>query len=111
MISPADLKEPLEVLFWQEATCYRTDDYIEMMKLHPCLDATMSAHHVEVKKAASEPDANDHLIGIADDAGPAVDPISSSSIDQQPKPQGLIKEQWRDVMCEWAYNCKLEMWS
>jgi hypothetical protein len=83
---PDDLSERLEVLFWQEITCYRTDDYLRAFHSTPLHDRPPTNR---AKTTAIEGGAP---FGIAGE--------TASSGEQ-------IKQHWRDVICEWAYNRKL----
>ena len=85
--APVDLKERLEVLFWQEMASYRTHDYIgafqrrEMINLSPPSNIPSSRYPTQDASA----------FGLEGDWS-----------------QGeQIKEHWREIICEWAYNCEL----
>ncbi len=82
MISPIDLHEKLQVLFWQETTFYRTADYLD----------------VKVPTFV-----NTAAVDTAMDSSGAADPIPQEGIQQHRYCMGT---HWREVMCEWAYNCK-----
>ena len=83
---PVDLRERMEVLFWQETTSYKTVDYLSSFRKNlQQPDRAPTNIQATTKTAIS--------FGIEDDI--------ASSGDQ-------IKEHWRDIICEWAYNCKFE---
>jgi Cyclin, N-terminal domain/Cyclin, C-terminal domain len=84
---PVDLRERLEVLFWQEITSYRTNDYLRAFHITPLDDR----HPTNPERGAATIEASASF-GIADEA------ISSGE---------QIKQHWRDVICEWAFNRKL----
>ena len=78
----------MEVLFWQEMSSYKTTDYltpfrIGMEEAAGGIAAPSNSPTVATKTGA--------CFGIQDD--------TTSSGEQ-------IKEHWRDIICEWAYNCK-----
>lgn len=89
MMAPVDLKERLEVLLWQEMSSYLTHDYIgtfqrkERMNLPPVSNVPTSRYPTQDASA----------FGLAGEW---------SSGEQ-------IKEHWREIICEWAYNCKLPL--
>ena len=77
----------MEVLFWQEMTAYKTVDYLSAFRknLQQPGGAPYNMQPTTTKTSIS--------FGIEDDI--------ASSGEQ-------IKEHWRDIICEWAYNCKCE---
>lgn len=66
--APIDLRERLDVLFYQEATSYKTEDYLRI------------AEAAAAKAAVDE--------------------------DGQTQKGETMTSYWREVICEWAYNCK-----
>jgi len=77
---PVDLRERLEVLFWQEMTGYQTHDYLAAFQASAGSPSLGSNHSAK------------------DQMG---EEVTSSS-----PPGEQIKEHWREIICEWAYNCK-----
>ena len=76
----------MEVLFWQEMTSYRTTDYL-------------GAFRKGIEGRADE--------GIAASNAPATKTCTAFGIENDATSSGeRITEHWRDIICEWAYNCK-----
>ena len=84
---PVDLRERLEVLFWQEITSYRTDDYLGAFR------------RSQVEVLANPPATNNEERVVFTGSSTAFG-IGDDAAGEQ------IKEHWRDVICEWAYNRK-----
>lgn len=82
---PVDLRERMEVLFWQEMTSYKTEDYLSAFRKNLQDPRSCAPNFQPATKTSAS-------FGIEDDI--------ASSGEQ-------IKEHWRDVICEWAYNRKL----
>ena len=85
MTAPSDLKERLEVLFWQEMTSYATHDYIGAFQ----------------RRGILPPPSN-----FPTSRSPTQD-ASAFGLEGDWTPGELIKEHWREIICEWAYNCTL----
>ena len=82
---PVDLRERMEVLFWQEMSSYKTEDYLAMFYTQrgtPNLKFS-DVHHYT---------AGDEANGALGSGGP----------------METIKEHWREIICEWAYNCEYQ---
>lgn len=72
----------MEVLFWQEMTSYKTEDYLSSFRKGLQAIGGVALNRPTATKSGIS-------FGIEDDV--------TSSGDQ-------IKEHWRDIICEWAYN-------
>lgn len=85
--APIDLKERLEVLFWQEMSSYKTHDYI-------------GAFQRRQMSSFSPPST------VPSSRYPTQD-ASAFGLEGEWTEGEQIKEHWREIICEWAYNCKL----
>jgi len=76
-----DLRERLEVMFEQENEAYSTRDYI-----NPFLGIIPKLPPTNLSKIVTQ---GPSAFGLADD-----DTFGEK-----------IKEHWREIICEWGYNC------
>lgn len=83
---PVDLRERMEVLFWQEMTSYKTEDYLSVFYSQSATEGS-----TDIYLSAAIDAKNTKITGVDDDFRGAKE---------------AIKEHWREIICEWAYNCK-----
>ncbi|CAB9515480.1 diatom-specific cyclin [Seminavis robusta] len=93
---PVDLRERMEVLFWQETTSYKVDDYLSAFRNTRQGEANVVGATTNGQNESSSTTTTTNMtsppsfFGIGDEV--------TSPGDQQ------IKEHWREIICEWAYN-------
>jgi hypothetical protein len=94
-----DAVERLEVLLTQESSHYVTSDYLSRMQYQTSfgnVDGTSS----KKRKTLSGSEDSNHEPSAATGTGVAMNGGSDMSATSQ------INKQWRENICEWAYNGK-----
>ena len=86
--APVDLRERLEVLFWQEMTSYKTEDYLGAFQKEENLGDVSRPSNLPTSRFPTQ------------DA-------TAFGLEGGCKSGEHIKEHWREIICEWAYNRKL----
>lgn len=105
-----DAAERLQVLLKQEATIYRTSDYLTRIITEGQMDARLPVS-ASSDDSASSPESpskkRKSLDSSTETNAHPVDPPFQGNTD--PSASSCINKHWREKICEWAYQGKLRV--